>query len=402
MRILIIDVSATSLNPTTRLATPLFRRFADVSMYGPGFVSNEVLAGGLGRFLGENPKFDWIVLGPFAPAFDSSEEARESWASYVSNYCVSVATSDQLRKFFGDVSQNWGIIGESNLAIWLLNFDYYAATRNQVDWLLRHNCYPICPNKEFAMSNLGNQSMILSESHYKRKKDRISNVWFEYLADYEERILTSLHFVADSEFVFSDPRFRDFDVSVPGVGYAMRKEARDSIRRSSLKVDKNLDVRLIRLADKIGLKPFRRSWALDLYQRLYSQSLASTSMAYIAPGGFGLPVRKYFEAPAAGCAVLGIPCLGFDQIGFVEGEHYLRVKPAEVGEMARKLKGSEILASVGIAGQNLVWDRHSLGARAQQLETMMTAVLEGTFRGAEWNQGHFKIIEDPKSSTQGL
>ena len=181
-------------------------------------------------------------------------------------------------------------------------------------------------------------------------------------------------------------------MSVPGVGYSMRKVARKALSGTDLVVDRNLDLKAIRSLDRIGFHPFRWPKFLDAYHAWYRHSLKQCSMAYVAPGGFGLPVRKYFEVPAAGCLLLVKPCLGFAEIGFVDGVNCIVAEPGNLREVAEKVAASQDLNTIAARGRNLIRTSHSTEARADQIRAMMNSVDSNRFVKSVWRTGKLEVV----------
>jgi hypothetical protein len=116
---------------------------------------------------------------------------------------------------------------------------------------------------------------------------------------------------------------------------------------------------------------------------------------YTARGGFGLPVRKFFEIPAAGALLLCSPCTGYEELGFVDGIHYYAVEPHDLPAFVQEIIRTGAGSAVAASGRKVVANNHSLQARAQQIRRCLDGLLNGTYRGARWQKGEFVLIGEP-------
>jgi hypothetical protein len=130
-----------------------------------------------------------------------------------------------------------------------------------------------------------------------------------------------------------------------------------------------------------------------LYNLLFQRTLADTQCVYTARGGFGIPIRKFFEIPAAGALLLCSPCNGFEALGFESGRHYVAVEPEDLPDaLAFWLRNSDAqkIASMGHA---LMLARHSSSARGEQIERCLHKMVAGQFTGARWVGGQYLVNE---------
>jgi glycosyltransferase involved in cell wall biosynthesis len=146
------------------------------------------------------------------------------------------------------------------------------------------------------------------------------------------------------------------------------------------------------VANKLRLPVFSRFLPLRMYNLAFQRLLSRSSLIYTASEGFGIPIRKYFEIPAAGAAMLCAPCNGFKEIGFRPGEHYVHTIPDDlVGaalELAKDLGKAQVIAR---SCQAMVREKHSLTARAGQLRNCLDLLLAGTYAGSQWIGGEHRI-----------
>ena len=111
-------------------------------------------------------------------------------------------------------------------------------------------------------------------------------------------------------------------------------------------------------------------------------------------GAYDMMIRKFVEIPAAGALMLARPCAGFEALGFRDGESAIILDETDpVGQVLALLETPDRLQSIAGKGQQLVWSKHSIHARAQQMAASLGRIQEERFAGSFWNEGEFKMIE---------
>jgi hypothetical protein len=91
------------------------------------------------------------------------------------------------------------------------------------------------------------------------------------------------------------------------------------------------------------------------------------------------------------------PPVGFDALGFRDGQHYIAAEPQTLPQVIDELRRDpERAARIARNGQDLVFTKHSLAARARQIRTCLDAVAAGTYRGADWLNGQFSLRSERK------
>ena len=232
---------------------------------------------------------------------------------------------------------------------------------------------------------------VVEEKHYQRKKARLSDCWFDFLHAHPERVITALHYVVPSEFSFTPIHQRRPVIAVPGVEYHLRKKANAELRRSGVRVASKWYFHLYRILSRLGLPVYAHPMGLHIYNQGFQRTLKPSRYVYTAPGGFGLPVRKFFEIPAAGALFLCRPCTGYHDIGYEAGVHYLAAEPDELpGQLLELVKTGEG-QDVAVSGRKVTANNHSLQARARQIGLCLEALTRGAYRGARWQKGEFVV-----------
>lgn len=401
MKILYIDAHLHSLNPTNTLMSNLVAAAVDdICIFGPGFVSEAQLSLGLLRFIDQTGPYDALVLGPNVPLFARSPEDILAAANYAKRFTALASAPEILVGFFNDVLS---AVAQTPIQLrfaCLITLDYYGCTAEHIEKLEKFGLHVIAPDSAFAGRLEDLPVWAKYESHFVRKKDRISNAWTDFTTTNPGRIVTALHFVADSEFSFRGLASRATDVSIPGVEYVLRRQAVAALRKAGIRPSGKGFFNAFRVANRVGLPVFGKFVPLKLFNLLFFRDLIDTQFVYTAKGAFGIPVRKFFEIPAAGAMMICSPPLGFLELGFEDGKNYINAEPERLPEVLLALQTDpELAQKIATAGRKLVFEKHSLRARAEQLRSCFAAIEQGSYEGASWKDGLFSVALKKTSET---
>ncbi len=396
IRALYVDIDLVHLNPSATYFPQLIEAAVpNISFYGPGFSTPDILAKGLLNWIRETGPYEFIVLGPNSQVLniDLDDNIIRHSLDFMRRFTVHGHSDAQIVAFFKDLYAALPKIDIEHRLVSSVNFDYYAATPEQVQRLHDLNLKMIGPNDQFVLPFAELPDFVFQEKHYQRKKDRLSDCWYDFLHAHPERIITALHYVVPSEFSFAPIHERRPVIAVPGAEYHMRKKANDELRQSGVRMASKWYFHLFRLLSKIGIRVYAHPVGMHMYNQCFQQTLKRSRYVYTAPGGFGFPVRKFFEIPAAGTLFLCKPCTGYADLGYVDGVHYLSTEPDQLPGLLQELVKTGAGHDVAMSGRKVTADNHSLQARAQQIRLCMEAMVRGTYRGARWEAGNFVVDE---------
>jgi hypothetical protein len=404
MRLLYIDCYHHYLNPTSALLPALVSAAAEqVTFYGPGYSSAADLQSGLAAFVDRTAPYDAVMLGMQVPIFAWDESRLLGSMRHLNHYTVFSSSKEIVLPFFRDVLRNLARLPIRHKIISLLNFDYYATTERHTKVLESIDAYVITPGVQFAPRMEELPEWAWSERHFVRKRQMVSNAWNDFLVRNESRVISLPHFVSDGEFSFRGLADRRCRVSIPGVEYVMRRRGRSTLRERGIRPAAKPIFNLLRYADRLGLRVFSHKLGMAMYQAAYRGNLIDTRIVYSAREGFGIPVRKFFEIPAAGAVLLCVAPHNFKELGFINGEHFLEVGPDELpGAIDALEREPERAQRIAANGRQLVFDRHSFAARSEQLANCFQAIERGHFGGSRWNSGNFVVqsemsIQEPRA-----
>jgi hypothetical protein len=395
IRALYVDIDLVHLNPTASYYPQLIQTAVpNVSFYGPGFSSPEVLTEGLLSWIRETGPYEMLFIGPNTPILidELNDEVLLGTLAYMRRSTAHEHSDSQIVAFIKDLFAVLPTVDIEHRIASSLNFDYYGATYEQVQRLKDLNLTLIGPNEQFVRPLAELPAFVKQEKHYQRKKERLSDCWFDFLHTNPERVITALHYVVPSEFSYVPIHERQPVVAVPGVEYHLRKEANVALRRSGIRTASKWYFYLYQAMNRLGIPVYGTHWGLHLYNQCFQRTLKTSRYVYTARGGFGLPVRKFFEIPAAGALMLCSPCTGYDELGYVDGVHYHSVEPDNLPELLQELTRTWAGHDLAVAGRKVTANKHSLQARAQQIALCLNALVNGTYRGSRWQLGEF-IVE---------
>ncbi len=394
MRIVYIDVCARTVNPTDSFIPALLRLSSDAVCYGPGYVSANEMSGGIAKFIDNHGPFDFYAMRSL------SWRMWDHKIRYYHRYMFPNYPSDQLGAFGADVT---AFLARSSVPriVFLTGLDPYGISEENARLITETNGYLVAWAGGFSkpMHEL-DLDVFTNEEFFARKKKlgRVFGLWYDIITEYAHKFINLGHFMAESEFVWTALDGRSDKVVVPGQIYVRRKAARRKLAQQGNLARSGGYKFLMSIMDHAGLRPHARPLMVSLYNQTFAQSIATTRYAYTDGCGYEIPIRKFFEVPALGSILLSTPCAGFENFGFSDGRNAMVVAPDAIGDAVEWLRASPTRAQeIADAGRQLVWDRHSLHARAEQFTRCMNSIAAGRYRGSRWCNGEFLVDESPKT-----
>jgi hypothetical protein len=411
MKILVIDVNAKYINPAVELVSRLVDSSSDsekkVLHYGIGYLDRSVLSKGLAEFLTQE-KFDpdVLVIGQNFPLFHELKDLQTGYTQFLKNfnYCYfnkNILGDGAISQFVSDAKD---FIYRFTKPVFVLqfNFDYYAATADLIDKVLRINDFYLVTRGEQFILPL-REVVGDKEKHYLAKADRLSDDWLTFIKSIPERVVSLVHFAGPHEYCFLPLSERRYDCVVPGVEYALRRQAKQILAASQFTSPPQGYAKAFALLNKLKLQPYSKYIGLEMYNALYRQSIINSRVAYVAREAFGLPVRKFFEVPALGTVMIGVMCNSYRALGFQDRVNFLHCEPEQLKDLLGDLLSDQTAAQrLADNGRNLIRVHHSFSVRSRQLEECIHSVLEKKFAGSYWENGQFKIKKVNRNRPVGL
>lgn len=394
MRLLYADTHVHSLNPTNTLMPHLVASAApSLTLYGPGFSSPDDLVRGILKFVERTGPYDGIVLGPNSLLWSWAADHVDRSARSTKRYTALSSAPERIAAYNRDIMNSLPDLPVKWRIASLLTLDSYAAAPRVTERLESLDLHIIAPDAQFSPLPEQLPDWVWMERHFIRKKKLVSGAWREFLERNAHRIISLPHFVGDNEFFYRGLAERSIRISAPGVGYVMRQRGVEALKSRGIAVRRKHVFNLFRALDKLGIQAFSNFVALRLFNVTYLSDLVGSRFVYTAPEGFHIPVRKFFEIPAAGAALLCLPPWSFSSLGFRDGEHYVNVTPESLPDALLELeKNPDRAQAIADAGRRLVLRKHSASARISQLSQCLKAIGNGTFKGSRWDNGEFRLI----------
>lgn len=370
---LYIGVNRSYTNPTAELNILLLGQLFNLSFYGPGFVSENILNLGINNWIEINQNFDIIFTDSYIFEQDNIMDRKRPFSGDFIRFepIDYFKHAESLQSFFLNYNEK---------KIFIANFDTYGISDSMIQRLVDSGTLVI----DGGIST--NRSKAEVELIYKSKCYGNDN-WFLFVNNFKSRIISVPHFVSITEFDFQPLDKRKYLFNVIGAPYQERKNAFE----------------LLTLAQKI-LKKFnyyrssinsRRITSLtfsDLTElRIkYLSEISQTKFCYCSGGSWLSPVRKYFEIPARGAVAIGWPCNGFDNLGFVDGSNFISATNNKMIKEVVSDFNIEDIQKIATNGRSLIWEKHSDWARAIQLSESFQLIFHNKFNGSYWEKGSYK------------
>ena len=178
IRALYVDIDLVNLNPSATYYPQLIETAVpNVSFYGPGFSSPDLLTKGLLSWIRETGPYEMIFIGPNTPILvDSlSDDVIQGTLAYMRRYTAHEHTDSQIVAFIKDLFATLPQVDIKHRIATSVTFDYYGATQGQVQRLHDLNLTLIGPNEQFVRPLAELPAFVTQEKHYQRKKARLSD-----------------------------------------------------------------------------------------------------------------------------------------------------------------------------------------------------------------------------------
>jgi hypothetical protein len=188
-----------------------------------------------------------------------------------------------------------------------------------------------------------------------------------------------------------------WDACVAGAHYATRRIAQREIAAAGLsiapyKLVNRSVVAATRVLSWITPAATASVAAIRLQQASQEFMVRRSRVNFVCGSGLGYPVRKFFEVPAAGSAMIAYPCSGFADYGFIDGENAIVAAPEDAGTVARRIVRDEKMRS-GLTrrASEVMQTLHSVDRRAKDFLECLRRFDRGQLKNAQFVDGRFEI-----------
>ncbi len=383
-RILVLDINAKFYIPTREFVPILLKKLGNVTFFGPGYVDRETLKLGFSAFIAENGPYDVVFATEHVLfAYMAQMRSIKKCYSVYHNFFFGYEDLQSLVIIRRDFEQYGGL----KIAL-LMESDYYNFQEQQIQMLQEHVSYCVGYNNQL-------NAPVASLSFLKKERfaSHATDTWFRFVEAHKERIIAFPAFVHDTEFSFLPLGLRKHNWVVPGTPYWARREAFSRLEEMGECCKTNRMQPFFSVLNKLKLRPLGRSLGQVVYQTSFRNLIQSSKYCYTCGSGLGYPVRKFFEIPALGSVLVCMPCNGFEALGFENGVNAIVAHPNEIPDVHAFLEAHpEEAQGIADAGRKLVWEKHTVQARAAQLAASLDAILSGSFKGSYWEKGEFCLV----------
>lgn len=397
MNILYIGINNSYFNPSCLLTPKALDLFANVTRYGPGFSSRDLLSKGLDEFSSKNSSdFDFIFIhSNLIIDLDYSD-----YINWLSSYTYLFPNHGLTESFFDDVKR-FCSKHKHKVICSVMDLDIYLTQQPRLD-AIDKSCNFIMTWGSDIFNTLTDADLFHKENYLNRKL-KLNNklevgLFDNFVDENSHRVINLGHFVADHEFFYGDVKLRPFDIVTPGTPYYRREKFNTAIKNTKHINNYNDYIFLkyvIKVLSVLKLKPFAKKSILSLYNSSFSSSLFRSKAAYTDGGITNFPIRKFFEIPAAGCALICSPFLGIEKLGFNHMESYISLSRDDnpIDVLDYLLSNPDLFSKIATNGQIITRRNHSLYSRANQLESALQQILLGKFKGSTWRSGNFELLK---------
>jgi hypothetical protein len=388
-RIVYVDVNVRYHNRTREKCIEALEQSGELVKIGPGFSPPNSAARVLQRVLEQDPLPDVVVTTPHVALASAFSGLSAAGIASVYRRSFTYKFDDAEFSQLVELNRQFRHIRVPRLLI-LLEADYYNFTAQTID-AFRDVADVILG---FAAETWGRKSErqhLMDEAFAARATD----CWADFLETSSSTVASFHHLIGDDEFCSVPLSRRPNAWSVLGVRYPARRLAISTLRTHGVSPVVSSPIRKgfsalqrLRILPESGL-------SIGLIQREFQRRLRGARYSYTCGSGLEMPVRKFFEIPAAGAVLVCRPFKGASDLGFKHAENYLECEPQDIMDAHRFLEQNPDRAqAIADAGRRLIADKHSVGARAAQLELVVAGVLAGR-ANARWINGEYVLPRPP-------
>ncbi len=388
IKALYLSFNVTYLNPSREDLRTVLEHALDLKIHGPGYVSDQELEKPISKIVEECGPFDLLITDEYVMQSFEGLDAED--IRFVNHACRFdprlLSKAIEWREFLR------GYDGIRVLT--LMQSDYYNFSVKQIEVLEEVADYYICWGRELMLS----KSEILDSDIPKEGVDadifkNWNNNFLKFLNAKRDRIISTPHFVDGSVFGGNFLRFRKPCYSIVGANYNAREKAREVARKNGIPLTGSSIGRTFAIANKLSFNLHNKYWSISLMRWLFLNAIRRARYGFTCGSIMKWPINKFFEIPANGAVLLCERPKGFDSLGFKDGINSFLCKAEDIADLYLYLEANPDTAqSIADAGQSLVRDRHSVSARTLQIKTAFTQIKHNTFRGSQWIDGNFSLV----------
>lgn len=394
MNALYIDFNFWYLNPNRNQIPHLLKNvFNKCDLYGPGYVSKQVLEDGIEKFVEKNGPYDFLISNEMVIfALRSKLHTNKTKNNLKKNYFINFPLNLLNEKIVKNIHNFFVNDRQFKKIAYLIETDFYNVRKEQIELLESINdLYFITFGKDLIEKKEN-----LENLHLETFGKNVNNNWYNFVHKNKDRIISLPHFIDDRDSDYTPLELRKYDVNIPGVNYWYRKEVIKYLDKNKFSIPSKIHMKVFSLMTKLKLNPFSYKSLNLLYNYIFRRSIALSKVTVTCGSSLKWPLNKFFEIPAEGSLLVCYPFFNQEDLGFIDGETCIVMNdPKGINEKLKDiLKNLEKYQKIVISGQQMVMHNHSLTARAKQIKQCINTIVDNTkeFNGAYWKDGKFVIL----------
>jgi len=384
MRILYLGFNVGYINPTRQLLLEALSRIAEVTAFGPGFVSPALVQAGIDSFVKTQLPFDFVVSDEYVlQQFDERHPERIRFVNHACRFDRGLLIKAlEYRDFLTRTS--------IRRVVSLLQTDFYNVSEQFLATLDRVADHVLAWGEELILPRAAATLATATDGVNARILERWHDNYLSFVRRERARVISLPHIIGDDEFCDSRLAGRAKDWTVVGADYTHRLHARAALDAAGLSRSGSYLPRLFALFERARINPYAHYWSIALLQHLFRRALVQARFGFTCGSSARMAIRKFLEIPAAGTVLVADPCAGAAELGFVDRQTFVASAGADVLDAHRWLIADPDRAqSIADAGRRLIAEQHSVTARARQLRGALELILAEDFSGSYWRNGTF-------------
>ena len=395
LRVLYLGFDVTYINRTREHFAEALKSAFDLVLFGPGYVSGDVLERGVSAFYDEHGPFDAVFGDEYSLLRPDmvSEERRHEHSFYYQACRFDPLLIHKGTEYFTFLKSYRGL-----RVISLLQYDYYNFNESDEAMLNEVADYFVCWGKEFLLSKTFVPAEQVAGMQLNRQiHGRWTDRFLDFVVRQKHMILSTPHFVGPKEMSIQPLDRRPSYWSVVGADYDSRVFARRLLDENGQGRTGKIIPYIYAGSARVGFHPYNKYWAISFLNWIFFKAMRDARYGFTCGSLLRWPIRKYFEIPASGAVLVAEKCNGWEALGFRDGINAVSCEASDILEAHRWLEADPVRAqAIATAGYQLVNDKHTVTARGQQIAEALKLIRSGNFYGSYWSGGQlcFRIAQE--------
>jgi hypothetical protein len=357
-----------------------------LDIYGPGYISNEVLKKGIECFYNKNGPYDIVVTNEHTLYANKGGWDKDFNKAYSDNHFLSFDSS-LLKSAIYDMHNFYMRLSTYDVkkVAFLLESDYYSMDQVRIENIINSDSY---------IAGFGYEFIKYKEELEDIKKEsfseKVNDKYKSFIKKYSEKVISTVHFIDNSEIHYNTLDDRKYLVNVLGTNYYRRKIVNSILEKNKIAKYNNFHIFMYKFFNNIGCNPYSNYTMLKLYNIFFNKLLIDSKSIYTDGSALNLPIRKYFEIPASGSLLIATPCNGFDKLGFNNENSIVLDNFNDIIDIINSIKSSDHYQKIATRGNKLIYNNHSIFARVKQLNEAFELIVNNSYHGSSWTNGQVK------------